>query len=185
MSETNGNSSGNGRVEAMEQRIHRLEDAVTALQDTRQLENRLVDRIVERVGRGGALASPSGSRKRDSARSLVPAAAINPVEVRVPPPIPAPPANQTWFLLDAYHEVRTFFRMFLDARYRVSRGMLPMCIGLLIAIGTSWLWFPPSYLPLVGATLTRIVDLVLAYVLFKLLSREARRYRSTFPDEAL
>src|SRR5262249_61242878 len=87
-----------------------------------------------------------------------------------------------WLLLDVYHEVRSIFRMFIDPRYRVSRGVWPLTIGLLVAIGTSWLWVPASSLPVFGALLTRAVDLVLAYILFKVLGRETRRYWAMFPD---
>jgi hypothetical protein len=171
---SDANNHGNGHVEALEQRVHRLEDAVAALQDTRQLENRLV----ERLSRLAPFARPeSAGLTIEATGRLVPAA-----RGQVAPQA-TPASSRPWLLLDAYHEARTVFRMFFDARYRVSRGVLPLSIGLLAAIGTSWLWVPASSLPVFGALWTRLFDLVLAFILFKVLQREARRYRLTFPGE--
>jgi hypothetical protein len=169
---------GNGRVEALEGRVGRLEDAVAALTDTRQLEDRLVERLSQRLNRSPALTAgePAGAMIEARRHRLPPARATAVAE-------PAPPAApQTWLLVDAYHEARSMIRMFMDPRYRVSRGMLPLTIGLLAAIGTSGTWVPFATVPFVGDPLSRIVALILAFVLFKVLSREARRYRTVFPD---
>src|SRR5262245_54784525 len=152
----------NGRVEALEQRVHQLEGAVAALQDTRQLEERLVERVAERMGRD----MPPVGLMIEARRSRLPAAVAQP---SVPPQDTSAAQASPWLLLDVYHEVRSIFRMFIDPRYRVSRGVWPLTIGLLVAIGTSWLWVPASSLPVFGALLTRAVDLVLAYILFKVL----------------
>ena len=53
--------------------------------------------------------------------------------------------------------------------------------------GTSSIWFPGlsaagSFSPFLGIILMKPVDLVLAYFLFRILGREARRYRETAPD---
>src|SRR5208282_5619718 len=62
---------------SVEQRLNRLEDALAALQDTRQLEQRIVARVAERVDRvpvavnGGA---PSAGTIVDAGRRLLPAA---------------------------------------------------------------------------------------------------------------
>jgi hypothetical protein len=53
---------------------------------------------------------------------------------------------------------------------------------LAVAIVTSWWWVPATSIPIVGTLLDKAVDLVLAFVLFKVLSHEARRYRETSPD---
>ena len=52
------------------------------------------------------------------------------------------------------------------------------------AIATSWFWLPgTSLLPSVVTTLVmKVVDLVLAFVLWKVLHREVTRYRATSPD---
>jgi hypothetical protein len=37
-------------------------------------------------------------------------------------------------------------------------------------------------IPVVGGLLNKVIDLVLAFLLFKVLGHEARRYRETAPD---
>jgi hypothetical protein len=53
---------------------------------------------------------------------------------------------------------------------------------LLAGIATSGFWVLGSSIPILGPLLTRAVDLVLAFVLFKVLGKESRRYRQTAPD---
>ncbi len=72
--------------------------------------------------------------------------------------------------------------MFCDPRYRLSwtaRLAPPIILALIV---TSLYWMPASVLPYIGMVIDKLVDLVLAYILFKLLSNEARRYRETAPD---
>jgi hypothetical protein len=86
------------------------------------------------------------------------------------------------FLFELWAEARAIVRMFLDPRYRLSwSGRLGMA-GLLFLIATSHLWFPLSWLALVGTYLDKTVDVALAFVLFKVVSNEARKYRQTSPD---
>jgi len=55
-------------------------------------------------------------------------------------------------------------------------------LGLLALILTSWFWLPGSSVPIMGTLFDKALDLVLAFLLFKVLSREARRYREVTPD---
>ena len=93
-----------------------------------------------------------------------------------------PGVRRTWVLLDALTELRAMYWMYFDPRYRLSwlGRLAPLVIVVLIL--TSWFWMPGASLPFVGLILDRAVDLILAYILFKLLSHEARRYRETAPD---
>jgi hypothetical protein len=73
--------------------------------------------------------------------------------------------------------------MFLDPRYQLpwSARVLPLVI--LAAILTSRFWVPGSSIPYLGDwLLVKLVDLLLAFLLFKWLGHEARRYRQTSPD---
>ena len=58
--------------------------------------------------------------------------------------------------------------------------LVPLVLVVLILL-SGW-WGPWSYIPLIGWLLDKCIDLVLAFVLFKVLSHEARRYRETAPD---
>ncbi len=106
-----------------------------------------------------------------------------------PPPKPdalasmvPPGVRRSWFFFDALTEVRSMYWMYFDPRYRLSWfGRLgPLVIVALIV--TSYFWMPGTSLPFLGLILDKAADLILAYVLFKLLSHEARRYRETAPD---
>jgi hypothetical protein len=155
----------------IEQRVQRLEDAVAALQDTRQLEERLVDRVADRLGRTAPLAMPAAAGVIiEAGRQLLPAAA--PRAGGTPPRLP-------WLLLDLYAELRAIFWMFLDRGYRLTwtcRLVLPVLLLLMVSS-----WFIIGAIPLVGALLDKAVDVVLVVVAYKVLSREAHRYRGLFP----
>jgi hypothetical protein len=187
-----GNSSypgdpPNGSLRVLEQRVHRLEDAVAALQDTRQLEERLVQRVTERVSRPALGGREASGLVIEARRHLLPAAlGLIPSATEAPAAGPpgAAPLRQSWLILDAYSEARAIFRMFVDPRYRMGRWTWLAAVGLLAAILTSWIWLPgTSILPgVVGTLLVKMVDLVLAFFLYKVLAREARRYRTLIPD---
>lgn len=93
-----------------------------------------------------------------------------------------PGVRRSWALWDAITELRAMYWMFFDPRYRLSwiARLAPPVI--LAMIATSLYWMPGTILPYVGAVIDKIGDLILAYILFKLLSNEARRYRETAPD---
>jgi hypothetical protein len=160
---------GNGRVEALEQRVHCLESAVAAFQDTRQLEDRLVERVLVRLP---PPAEKPSAITLDMRRATLPAA--RPAVTRTDPNV------QTWLPLEIFQDARAILRMFFDYRYRTSRWVGVISIGVMAGLLVSW--FLISYIPLAGPILSRIVDLVLLFVLFKILTREARRYRSMIPD---
>jgi hypothetical protein len=92
--------------------------------------------------------------------------------------------KQPWLLVELVSEARAVMYMFFDPRYRLKWGIRGMTVGLLFAILTSWIWIPgitllPSPINLI---LVKVVDFILAYFLIKILIRESRRYRATFPD---
>jgi hypothetical protein len=184
-----GSSPGNGRLERLEQRMHRLEDAVAALQDTRQLEERLVERVVDRLIRNppAAREEPPSLVIEAPRAPLLPSLGLLRSLAGTPPqaiPAAAPAAQPSWLLTDTIAEARAIIRMFFDVRFRVSRSVELLSLGLIIMILTSWYWLPgTSLLPgIVSSLVVKAVDLVLAFVLYKILSREARRYRATCPQ---
>ncbi len=176
--------------DTIEYRVRRLEDAVAALQDTREIEDRLAERVARRIGRNALQAmQDSAGVIVDAGRRLLPKA-IEVVRPPVPPPAEPVPATKTssvrheWLLIDAYEEARSIYLMYLDRRYRPhlswSARITPLL--LLFAILTSWVWVPGTMLlwfPL-ALTVDILVNLLLAYFLYKVLSREARRYREMF-----
>jgi len=183
------------RVAALEERVRQLEQVVAALQDTRALEERVVERVSAQVK-----PSPlSGVRESagvllQAGRHLLPAAVSvlaeqgAPAAAAVPAPAAAPPPRQSWILFGVYAELRAIVRMYLDPRFRLTWQARLGPLVLLPAIALSGLWLPgvtllnTITLGIGGTLYEKIVNLLLAFVLFHVLHREATRYRSTSPD---
>jgi hypothetical protein len=180
-------------ADALEQRVQRLEDAVAALQDTRPLEDRVVERLSERLGikppaREPAPREPppahapafehmiSAERRTPPSPDGLPAPAAPPLP---PPPAPAPPllTRYPWLLFDLLGELRAMVRMFFDVRYHVAWSTRVTVLILLPLFFTSGLWCPLAWVPVVGTVIEKVIDLLLAFCMYKALSREARRYR--------
>ena len=72
--------------------------------------------------------------------------------------------------------------MYVDPRYSMPwlGRLLPLV--LLAAFIASYYWAPFTSVPGVGWLLNKALDLLIAFVLFKVLGHEARRYRETAPD---
>ncbi len=75
--------------------------------------------------------------------------------------------------------------MYVDPRYRLSWTGYVLPPLLFVAYLLSYYWVPFTSL-LDGMKLSRLltvpVDVLLLYSMFKILGREARRYRETAPD---
>jgi hypothetical protein len=173
-------------VDALEHRVQRLEDAVAQLQDTRPIEERVVERVADRIGRNRShpIRDTTGIII-EAGRHLLPATLAS-VQEPGPPTEPAaakPSLGWTALLLELLIELRAIFCMFVDPRYRLGWPTRILTILLLVALATSMFWPPMSMLPNVVANiLDKIVDLALSYILWKVLIHEARRYRQTAPD---
>src|SRR6516225_2982024 len=105
-----GVQSPDARAEGLELRVRRLEDAVAMLQDTRRVEDRIVERLSRRLKRdaSGGLKDPAGVII-DAGRQALPAALhlirgqSENAEIQDGS---SPPAPRRWLLLDAYAEAR-------------------------------------------------------------------------------
>ena len=173
----------------LEQRVRRLEDALAQLQEQHGIETRF------RLRPGGpqpptpppaAPAPPiSTAVLLDVGKRLLGAGADAVRQAPAPPsgaPPPSAPASSLWLFWDTLAEARAIVRMFVDPRYhlRWSARVLPLVV--LAAILTSYYWVPGTTIPLLGSWINKAVDLILAFLLFKWLGHEARRYRQTSPD---
>ena len=165
------------QLEALEERVRQLEDTVAAMHDTRSLEERVAERVAERI-QGSlpqATSSPAGILI-DAGHHLFPATADSTSSEYAysgratnVDPGPRPP----WLLLEIYEEFRAIYWMFLDPAYRLSWTGRLAPLAILFVLFSSWLFlgsFPWSMID-------KILSLVLIVVLYKVLSREARRYR--------
>lgn len=152
----------------VEQRLRRLESAVAALQDTQLMEERVADRVVQKSKRSPLSAlRDTATVVVDAGKALVPKASST-----------TPPAeNAGWLLVDLWSEVRTFGRMLFDHRYPFSYAGRFGPVIIICAYVFCWLFMGGVF----GSLLERVIDIVLAFILYKIMSREVQRYRAMFP----
>jgi hypothetical protein len=188
-------------LEILTQRLQRLEDAIASLQDTRGLEDRVFERVRQNIHTRPAEPEARASERIVDRKKLplpmlsnllTPPAAVK--ETSAPATGPAlgglPPVvvvREGLFIVDVWHELRATLRMFVDMRYRMGWLNRLLIFGLLIAILTSHVWLPgASYwegIWIIGPMLDKIVCLLLGFFLFKILSREARKYMQAREQE--
>jgi hypothetical protein len=174
----------------LERRVRRLEDAIAQLQDLQGIQTRVAGRVP-----GPAPQAQPATPSRPSAELLLNVgkhllgAAASAAPATPPAPQPQPPtpplsgrARGVWLFRDTVAEARAILHMFVDPRYRMSWAGRIVVVGLAAAFVFSYWWVPGTSIPLVGYWVNKAVDLVLAFVLFKVLGYEARRYRETAPD---
>jgi len=174
----------------LEERIRKLEVELAELKDTRQLESRVAARVSDHIAAELAPAvgtAPSAGLSEIGKRLL---GAIQPPPPRTLSPRPAG-KRPGWLLLELLAEARVILRMYFDPRYRMTWvGRVVPIVMLLGFLGADSVI--ALVLPIVGSILIKIavigflliktVELLFAYVLFKVLAQEARRYRETSPD---
>jgi hypothetical protein len=168
---------------ALEQRVRRLEDAVAALQDTCPLEERIAERVSRRLKRRSPDGLQDSGGVLNAGRQLLPAA-VELVRTKAAGAEGSGGWARSWLLFDVYAELQTIVRMFLDRRYQPTWPARVIPLAVLLLILTSWVWLPvPSILgTTILSLLDKLVDLALAFGAFKILSREARRYRELVTD---
>jgi hypothetical protein len=129
-----------------------------------------------------AVPPPPAAVLWEAGKRLLTPEAPAPAAPRPPTPMPPPPRPSPSLLWDLLIEARVIVRMYVDPRYRMSWwGRLALV--LLIAFVLTRLWVPFASLALFGISpIEKAADLVLGFILFKLLGYEVRRYRETAPD---
>lgn len=151
----------------LEDRLHRLESALAALQDTQLMEERLVERVAAKV----TTPSRTAGWRAGAAALFCNGADIVPLQ-------PPKAVNAGRLFYGLWDEFRTFWRMLFDHRYRMSFTGVVGPIAIIVCYLLSWLVV--GSIPLVGWMLDRLFAVVLAVLLYKILSREVARYRSMF-----
>jgi hypothetical protein len=155
----------NGALQELQQRVQALEEAVARLDNPEILEKRIAQRLRE-------------------------------MPVAAPPPLAAVPASMvddalspmswggrwaSWLFVDMWREARTLLTLIFDHRYAMawtSRIVVLVCLALIL---TSHWWlslvlcgFP--WIDGLRGILIAAVNLVIAFFLYKALSREVHRY---------
>jgi hypothetical protein len=183
----NGNFTPEAPTQAiseLEMRVTRLEDALASMHDTAPLEERVVERVSRRLECQTVIAPSQRGLLVDATRPLLPTALHLLQDRSDPSQYRNDPQERLWLVHDVYEEGRAIVRMFLDRRYRPTWQGKFVPLALLFAILTSWIWLPgTSILPTTLMVIVdKIVDLLLAFCAFKVLSREAKRYRAALAE---
>jgi hypothetical protein len=151
----------------LERRVQSLEKEISDLKDTKALEDRVANRVTERLQK---------TTFSDKFTANPPAGGFPPQ-----PPyaqaLPIPRGKFAWLFFDMYADARFFFLMIFDKRYTLAWTTHVVLWLLIPAILTSGWWFPGAYIPFLGPYLDKVLDLILAFFVYKTLSREVSRYR--------
>jgi hypothetical protein len=166
-------------LEPLEERVRRLEDTVAVLQDTRHLEDRVVERVASRLGGNTSTAiQESSGLLAQMGRKVLPAALEasrqSTETAENSGPVSPPPVRQPWVFFELYHELRSMVRMYLDRRYRAS--LMARVVPIVALTIFLFSWFFIDSMRIIGPLLDKIVDLILICVVYKVLSREVQRY---------
>ena len=156
----------------LELRVRKLEEVIEEIQETR-----VTDRPPREPPR-----EPPTALLAPPLDVSIPVAAIAPDPPTRPAPITKPADEKRWLLLEMWAEARAIQYMYFDPRYRMSwhAWFIPLIL-LAMFVTTGW-WVPGADIIGMGRLITKAVELVLAFAMFKILGREARRYRETAPD---
>ncbi|MCS7044970.1 MAG: hypothetical protein NZO58_01310 [Gemmataceae bacterium] len=147
----------------LERRVGALEETVARLQhDTEALEDRLLARLTER--------QPSA------------ATAVEPPTNQATAPCFDGGAragrDSAWLVVVMFDDAKTLVRMVRDRHYYWAWSTRLLVLVLVPAILTTHWWLPLAWLPAFGGFCVNVVNLALAFVLYRALSRETRRYRN-------
>jgi hypothetical protein len=160
----------------LEGRVQHLEAAVAALQNTQALEDRVAERVAARLQANvaGEVEKMAAADQRVSGAAMM--AAAGTALRAAATPVGQSVAQMPWLLVDLYQDFFAISRMFFDLHYKVGWTTRLLVLLLVPAILTSHWWLPFSGVLVVGELLDKLIDLLLAFVVVKALSREAKRY---------
>jgi hypothetical protein len=87
--------------------------------------------------------------------------------------------RRPWLLVDLMRDLASTVRMYMDPRYRVRRSTQLMVPLILVFFGANYILFNHTLLdiPIFKHILERLVEIVLAVLLYKVVMREVARYR--------
>ncbi len=157
---------------ALEERVRSLEQTVAALKDTRQIEERIAERVSAQVPR-----VPVATMVEALTAQPLPAPVATMVNAAGQPSTLTQVARSSWLAFDMVQEAIAVGRMLVDPHYHTAWITRVVVIAFAIAIFLSGLWVPLSSITWIGPVIEKIVNLLLAGVLFLALYCETRRYK--------
>lgn len=180
-----------------EERLRRLEDSLAQLQDLNQIESRVAERVATQIRKD--LPAERKTSSVDSAKARATNDAASNViwsfgrqllggGTRTKSLRNETNGHQTSdhqpvsFLWSTVADLRAMVYMFVDPRYSAPVWGRGAAVLLVLAFLFSAWWAPGAMIPLVGWLIVKVFELLVAFVLIKVLTYEARRYRQTAPD---
>jgi hypothetical protein len=157
---------------ALEERVRSLEQTVASLQDTRQIEERIAERVTAQVPR-----VPVAAMVEAITAQQLPAPVAGMVNAAAQPSTLKQVARSSWLAFDMVQEAVAVGRMLVDPHYHTAWITRCVVIAFAIAILLSSLWVPLAGLSVIGGVIEKIANLLLAGVLFLALYCETRRYK--------
>jgi hypothetical protein len=177
---------GPSNNESTDDRLRRLEAAIAAMQDTQLMEQRLLERVSERLNTSAAPPTGDSHAIVEAGNAVLPGmlravgSQFNAATSPTAPPSSSLFSARTWIVTDIIQEVRTFFVMYFDYRYQVTltARIVPLAAMVIFILG----WVLKSFTAdnFFGAALQHLTNLVLVVIVYKTMQREAARYRAHF-----
>jgi hypothetical protein len=152
-------------LQELQRRVQALEEAVARLENPRIIEQRITERLAQLP-----------TAKPPPPPELPPVSAFT-----IEPPLSWGGRWASWLFVDMWREARTLVTLIFDRRYAMAWTSRLVVLVVLPLMLTShwWLTFLLCGFPWVDGLrgiLIAAVNLVLAFALYKALSREVRRY---------
>ncbi len=155
-----------GRVERLEHEVAELRDTITRFAD-------LVLGQVKDLRQSHADLPAASADGEAHATSTEPGYATGHIAIQ-----PTSQTRRPWLLMELLRDLGTTVRMYLDPRYRVRRATQMLVPLILLLFGFNCFFFNVVFtLPVISTALEKLADVILAILLYKIISRELVRYR--------
>jgi hypothetical protein len=150
-------------------RVQKLEEEISAMRDTMSRFAELVLVELKRIKPPEPPPSPAPLTFSIGGMAPIPIAFSTPQALE---------ASKRWLLPDLIRDISTTIKMYFDSRYRLRRAtQLFVPVVLMLFVFNHFFWAAFSAIPLIPLIFEKIVDIVLAVLLYKVLYREMVRYR--------
>lgn len=155
-------------------RVHRLEDEISDLRDTiARFADLMIGEVKDlRKSHGELPVFPP------SIEGELPVTATKPSSDEVVPVPVESTTRRPWLLIELLRDFGATFNMYLDPRYRVRRATQVMVPVILVLFAVNCFFFRHVFtVEIVSSALEKIIDVILAVLLYKVVYREIVRYR--------
>lgn len=177
---------GEETLDALNDRVHRLESEVTELRGS---VARLADLVVIDIKQRREDRDQSDVTVTPTVLSAVATAAVASASGSESPSVWAMSKSaigslrKPWLIIEVLREMMLALRMYFDPRYRVRRStqlMVPLLLGGLIL---NYFFFAQLFdIWIISPISERLILLLLGVLLYKIVSREAARYRDVLAE---